>query len=67
MNIIRIPQTQKKLGGCSRMQLYRLEEKAGFPRRVRLGPNSVGHVEAEVDQWLEDRAAERTTEPEAAA
>ena len=31
----------------------------GFPKPVPLGANSVGFVEAEVDRWLEDRAASR--------
>ncbi len=31
----------------------------GFPKPVSLGDNSVGFVEAEVDAWLEDRAAGR--------
>ena len=31
----------------------------GFPKPVSLGDNSVGFVEAEVDDWLEGRAAKR--------
>ena len=31
----------------------------GFPKPVPLGGNSVGFVEAEVDDWLEGRAAKR--------
>ena len=31
----------------------------GFPKPVALGENSVGFVEAEVDAWLESRAAGR--------
>ena len=31
----------------------------GFPKPVSLGDSSVGFVEAEVDAWLEDRAAGR--------
>ncbi len=30
-----------------------------FPKPVPLGANSVGFVEAEIDAWLEARAAER--------
>ena len=30
-----------------------------FPKKVHLGDNSCGFVEAEVDAWLEARAAER--------
>ena len=34
-------------------------ENLGFPKPVPLGENSVGFVEAELDAWLEDRAAGR--------
>ena len=34
-------------------------ENLGFPKPVSLGDNSVGFVEAEVDDWLEGRAAKR--------
>ena len=34
-------------------------ESMGFPRPVSLGENSVGFIEAEVDAFLEARAAKR--------
>ena len=36
-----------------------------FPRRVRLGPQSVGWVEAEIDDYLEQLVAARDDEAEA--
>ena len=33
--------------------------RMNFPKPVELGENSVGFVEAEIDAWLEARAAER--------
>lgn len=43
-------------------------EHLNFPHPISLGDNSVGFIEAEVDAWLEARAAERDAsgEPEAA-
>jgi len=35
--------------------LYRWEQKGQFPRRVRLGPNSVGWYEHEIEEWLANR------------
>jgi prophage regulatory protein len=30
-----------------------------FPKPIRLGDKRVAFIEAEIDQWLKDRAAER--------
>ena len=58
--IILFPDLKRKYGvPWSRMHVDR-EEKAGrFPRRFRIGPNSVGWVDREVRQWVKDRIAER--------
>ena len=72
MNILRYADAARKCG-VSRMTVYRWATQPeyadmDFPKPVPLGANSVGFVEAEVDDWLEARAAERDTagEPEAA-
>jgi prophage regulatory protein len=56
--ILRQRQVCEKVG-YSTMHIYRLEKAGKFPRRVRLGPNSVGFVAEEVDAWIEARIAER--------
>ena len=43
----------------SPQHIARLEKAGQFPRRVQLGPNRVGWVEAEVLDWLEQRLANR--------
>ena len=45
----------------SRQHLDRKIKAAEFPRPVKLGAGTRVWVEAEVDAWLEARAAERTT------
>ena len=40
-------------------QIARMEAAAQFPRRVHLGPGRVAWSEAEVDNWIEARKAER--------
>ena len=45
--------------GYSPMHIWRLEKAGKFPRRVKLGPNSVGWVSTEIDAWIEARIAER--------
>ena len=66
MKILR-PNAAAAKVGLSRMHLYRLERAGLFPRRVHLGPNSVGWLEEELDQWIRERAdARRATSSPAA-
>jgi prophage regulatory protein len=58
MRIVRKPELSRKVG-LHPGHLARLERNGKFPKRVRLGANSVGWVEEEVDAWLAERAAER--------
>ena len=62
MRILRPHETQAKTGFCDR-QLRDLEAKGLFPKRFPLNPcggRAVGHLEAEVDEWIAARAATRT-------
>jgi prophage regulatory protein len=45
--------------GISRRHADRLEADGKFPRKVKLGENSVGWLESEINAWIEARAAER--------
>ena len=63
MNILRYTDAARKCG-VSRMTVYRWATQPdyaamAFPKPCVLGANSVGFVEAEVDAWLEARAATR--------
>jgi len=40
--------------------IWRLEQQGLFPKRVRLGANRVGWVEAEIEAWLSSKLGERT-------
>ena len=51
MQIIRLPQVQE-MTGLSRVTIWRYELAGSFPARVNLGPNAVGWVMAEVENWL---------------
>ena len=50
---------RQRLVPYSHMQIWRLEKKGKFPKRVKLGPSRVGWVESEVIAWIEARKAER--------
>jgi prophage regulatory protein len=43
----------------SKVQIWRLEKKNKFPKRIQLGPSRHGWLDSEIDQWIMDRAAER--------
>ena len=58
MQILRQKQVLDKVG-YSPMHLWRLEKAGRFPRRVKLGPNSVVWLASEVDEWIAARVAER--------
>ncbi len=43
----------------SKVWLGQLVKDGKFPKPIRLGENRVAFIEAEIDGWLEARAAER--------
>jgi prophage regulatory protein len=43
----------------SKSQLWRLEKKGIFPKRVPVGPARYAYVDQEIDAWIEQRAADR--------
>ena len=45
----------RDLTGCSRSTVDRLEKQGRFPRRIRIGLNSVGWLEHEVQDWVNNR------------
>src|SRR4029077_13222934 len=58
LRLIRLPEVRNRCGYSS-MHIWRLERTGRFPRRVKLGVNSVAWVEAEITAWCEARIAER--------
>jgi prophage regulatory protein len=56
--IIRKPELLNMLG-ISDPTVYRWERAGKFPKRLRLGGNSCGWLEEEVNNWIEERAAAR--------
>jgi hypothetical protein len=42
------------------MTIWRRERAGTFPRRVRIGVNSIAFIEEEIYRWQNARAAERT-------
>jgi prophage regulatory protein len=57
VTILRLPDVRARTG-ISRTRIYRLEAEKRFPSRIRLGPNSVGWLESEIDEWIAARVRE---------
>jgi prophage regulatory protein len=58
--ILREPEVRHRTG-LSGPTIWRKEAEGAFPRRVKLGPRSVGWLESEIEEWVRDRAANRAT------
>lgn len=52
--VIRLPAVKGKTT-LSKSTIHRLEAEGKFPKRVRLGENSTGWYEDEIDEWLANR------------
>ena len=43
----------------SNNHIDRMEAAGRFPKRIKLGPNRVGWLESEVDDWIAEKVRER--------
>ena len=67
--ILRVQEVEEVVGRDS-VTIWRDEKAGRFPRRLKIGPRAVGWLQSEIQEWLQNRAAERpvpTDEPEVAA
>lgn len=55
--LVRLPEVLKRVG-WSRSQLYKQIERGRFPRPARLSERTVAWLEADIDQWIEERVRE---------
>ncbi len=56
LRILRRKQVEARIG-LSRSTIYDGVNAGTFPKPINLGRQSVGWIEAEVEQWLRDRIA----------
>lgn len=54
MKTLRINEVREATG-LSRTTIWRLETQSDFPKRIKLGPNSVGWIADEIQNWLDTR------------
>lgn len=53
--IIRLSEVRLRCS-LSRSTIYEMMQSKKFPQRVKLGERGVGWVEAEIDEWINNRA-----------
>lgn len=56
--ILRKPEVIR-IVGLSDVTIWRLERAGDFPKRLKLGGNSVGWLESEIANWIQERAERR--------
>jgi prophage regulatory protein len=54
VKILRLAAVVKKTG-LSRAMLYKLMKNGAFPLNIHISMRSVGWVDSEVENWMEDR------------
>ncbi|MBN8522097.1 MAG: AlpA family transcriptional regulator [Alphaproteobacteria bacterium] len=58
MNILKLPKVIEKTG-LSRASIYAFVKEGKFPKPISLGLRSVGWVEVEITQWIEEKMNSR--------
>lgn len=53
---IRLPEVKNKTG-LSRSSIYLRMSNSEFPQSISLGSRAVGWLNADIDQWLDERIA----------
>ena len=56
--ILRLPEVANRTG-LSGPTIYKRARKGTFPKPIKLGPNSTGWLESEIDGFLSNAVAER--------
>lgn len=54
--VIRLPKVKEKVG-LSRSSIYLRIAQGKFPTSISLGDRAVGWLEADIEQWLDERIA----------
>lgn len=53
MNVLRRPEVEKRVQ-LSTATIYRMIAEGKFPKQIRLGARSVGWLESDINDWLND-------------
>lgn len=58
LRALRLQEVERRTG-LTRPTIYRRAKDGTFPKPIRLGGNSSGWIESEIEAWLADRVAQR--------
>ena len=58
--ILRFPTVIERTG-LSRSTIYLKMNEGNFPKQISLGPNSIGWLEEEIQEWIDSRVSERNS------
>jgi len=58
--LLRIKEVKQRVG-WSEMTIWRKERDGVFPKRVKIGPNTVAWLESEIDRFIADQVTRRDT------
>lgn len=56
--LVRFEELRSRIG-YTRSYILRLEKSGKFPKRVKLGNNSVAWLESDVNNWINEKVAAR--------
>lgn len=65
LRVLRLREVEERTG-LKRASIYRRGTAGTFPKPIRLGANSSGWIESEIESWLAQRVAERDAQAGAA-
>lgn len=54
ITLLRLPAVKERTGK-SRSTIYAEIKDGRFPSQIQIGPRSVGWLESEIDEWIQDR------------
>ncbi|WP_111268045.1 helix-turn-helix transcriptional regulator [Marilutibacter maris] len=57
-SVLRIQEVERRTG-LRRASIYRRAAMGTFPKQIRLGPNTTGWLESEIDGFLAEAVAKR--------
>jgi predicted DNA-binding transcriptional regulator AlpA len=61
-SILRLPSVMEATG-LSRTTIWRLESRGQFPARRRLGPQAIGWLLKDVEEWITTRVKAESASP----